>query len=528
MDVATGAANPARCSIAAGGGRYGNALQLDGQGYVHSGVLTNKAASSISLWFNLPSQTFGNFALVTNDYVWGQALTLDVATNGQFLDAWAPGTNSWATLSNMWPAAESNDGRWHHVVLSCQGRHRDLYFDGRPLISNDEATSCGESGTAGGIRIGGPTWQDPLNNFSPFPGRIDDVRVYPRALTPADVHELFRQPVFRMSFDQQSNYYWKDVSAYQTPVKLPDGYPGGQTTPYAVQNGAAGWGGAFGVVSSFSTGALAGGGPVSAGYSFPYAELDLSGGMFTLSAWVYPYSQSSCTGHAQDQYILGRDYGGLSYPSLVRTSNDANTDLRFKTADNISGAVHGPGLPVNTWTHLVVTYEKDYEGIDSGEAKFYLNGVLKSGQPFGSQGQHLAPASNTQFYIGAPGPVNYMPQYPYYYTYGFCGLIDEVQIFNYALAGEEVEDLMLESAAGLDLALDEPPGASAFSDTSVASHAVGCSSPNCPTAGVGARIEPGGAVQCRGQPYQRSPGDRELGDQRLHGSRHCRRLGQAR
>jgi PKD repeat protein len=79
------------------------------------------------------------------------------------------------------PAAV-NDGRWHHVVGTVGPQGMTLYVDGRPVAARADGT--GAQWFYGIWRIGGDSpWSgDPYLN-----GRIDEVAVYPRPLTAAQV-----------------------------------------------------------------------------------------------------------------------------------------------------------------------------------------------------------------------------------------------------------------------------------------------------------------------------------------------------
>jgi len=76
---------------------------------------------------------------------------------------------------------------WHHVVLTRNGRHIVVYLDGndRPEITSDVA--AGQGSRLATIYLGGRYDQE-----ATFEGKIDDVAVYDRPLTPAEIVEHFR------------------------------------------------------------------------------------------------------------------------------------------------------------------------------------------------------------------------------------------------------------------------------------------------------------------------------------------------
>ncbi|MGH9692779.1 MAG: LamG domain-containing protein, partial [Bryobacteraceae bacterium] len=82
-----------------------------------------------------------------------------------------------------------NDGEWHHIAVIIRPAQDVMFYIDGGLSSVDYLTTAG--GAAGsGFGIGNPTY---LSNF--FTGGIDDVRVYTRALTSAEIAQLFGGPV---------------------------------------------------------------------------------------------------------------------------------------------------------------------------------------------------------------------------------------------------------------------------------------------------------------------------------------------
>jgi PKD repeat protein len=89
----------------------------------------------------------------------------------------------WGEIRAITSPAAYNDGRWHHVVASVgQGTMR-LYVDGKQVATRTDVTSGGEPGY-GYWRIGGDnTWAGAMF----LNGRIDEVALYPKVLTAAEV-----------------------------------------------------------------------------------------------------------------------------------------------------------------------------------------------------------------------------------------------------------------------------------------------------------------------------------------------------
>jgi hypothetical protein len=72
------------------------------------------------------------------------------------------------------------DTEWHHLAGTYEGDGGSWYFDGRFIDVSE-----GEIGTIDQVRIGGN-----LDSAEYFPGLVDDVRIYSRALTEAEIQAV--------------------------------------------------------------------------------------------------------------------------------------------------------------------------------------------------------------------------------------------------------------------------------------------------------------------------------------------------
>jgi hypothetical protein len=144
------------------------------------------------------------------------------------------------------------------------------------------------------------------------------------------------------------------------------------------------------------------------------ASLDLSTGM-TLEAWAKP----SALGAAWRGVLFKEQPGGMVY-SLYANEGTGHPVGQV----NIGGeqnALGSTGLPLNTWTHLAVTY-------DGQALTLYVNGA-----PAGSKAQTgLVPASTGTLRIGGNG---IWPEW-------FSGLIDNARVYNRALTQVQIQSDM--------------------------------------------------------------------------------------
>lgn len=88
-----------------------------------------------------------------------------------------------------WGASAITNNKWHHIVMKYDGTRTYLYLDGalRKFV-----TGKGQSTFDGSVdlTIGGFSY-NACNVSGTFEGLIDDVRIYSRVLTAADISELY-------------------------------------------------------------------------------------------------------------------------------------------------------------------------------------------------------------------------------------------------------------------------------------------------------------------------------------------------
>ena len=149
--------------------------------------------------------------------------------------------------------------------------------------------------------------------------------------------------------------------------------------------------------------------------------LDLTNGM-TLSAWVYP-TTSSATWRT---VILKENAPYLVY-ALYSSGDGALPSGFVRSGTTEKSAVGASALPVNTWTHLATTY-------DGANVRLYVNGTLV----------RTVAATGNMANSAAPLRIGGNSVWGEYFT----GRIDEVRIFNRALAATEVTTMMNTPVAG--------------------------------------------------------------------------------
>jgi hypothetical protein len=187
----------------------------------------------------------------------------------------------------------------------------------------------------------------------------------------------------------------------------------------------------------------------------PSTALNAAYTALTIDAWVYPTSYGSAG--ALKTIISKSETDGFA----LRINSDGNPVFYLKTADGTYLVTFsGPGLPLplNTWSHLAVTYE----GISFNEIVAYLNGALLTADNKDASGA----VANT-LNAGTCLMIGNEPTLCSVQTDGdfsWAGRLDEVEFFNRALEQPEIQAIY---NAGIDgKCLDLTPGTFTFTDVS--------------------------------------------------------------
>jgi hypothetical protein len=168
-----------------------NCISLDGvDDYVDIGnpaVLASIASQiTVSAWVNLDPVTAERKVVAKwSDSPWGYCWLMTVyASSVNFWVQPASGTQTGAASG-----APLGAGAWHHLAGTYDGANVRLYIDGAQAGSAALAGALRTDSTTP-IRIGAGS-DGTVGQAEPFDGRIDDVRIYDRALTPAEITTLY-------------------------------------------------------------------------------------------------------------------------------------------------------------------------------------------------------------------------------------------------------------------------------------------------------------------------------------------------
>ncbi len=222
-----------------------------------------------------------------------------------------------------------------------------------------------------------------------FDGRIDDVRIFNRVLSDADIQRMFKAaPVFQMHLDDPRN-----AATFADDANGNNGTCNGNACPM------------LGEAVRGQIGTAAGFDGVNDAITVPDANtLDLP--QFTVSAWVMP---TAIRPVAQTLVGKGNNYNlSISPGGMTATLSFQAPCGTWRTV-----AAQAP-LMQNQWNHVMATY-------DGTKARLYVNGY--------EQGR---------LNVSGSACVNAQPLR---LGSGFAGRLDEVTLYDYALSPFEVRDV---------------------------------------------------------------------------------------
>jgi hypothetical protein len=146
--------------------------------FTYSGMPAANAAQTISLWVKATAAAttqnfFGLFGPSS-----GVQLGIRQVSSVWSLVAWKNG----GTVLASSPAA-AYLGAWHHIVYTFDGTTHKLYIDGGTPVTS---TVSPQTAAVNQVTMGSSG-----GSFETFAGSLDEVRVYTRVLTPAEVYALY-------------------------------------------------------------------------------------------------------------------------------------------------------------------------------------------------------------------------------------------------------------------------------------------------------------------------------------------------
>ena len=271
--------------------------------------------------------------------------------------------------------------RWSHVTATYDGAVKKLFVNGA-LVATQSYTG-GLCRNANPVSIGGQ-----VSGIVPFTGQMDEVEIYPQALSAATVIARYGAPALRVDLRDSATWGSTDVTC------------SGDRCPSAGGSGA-----------SFAQDDF-----LSA------VAPDLSGDAFSFALWIKPQSRSAPM-NDEVAAVYGKEsdrdwqgvFGNMVYDSGQTTWPLASTiyPTLFVSSDGALRMMMGDGVATcqittnaanlvqqDVWQYLVVSY-------DGSNFTFYINGQAIGGGVTGPSCAGITPPSVAAFSIGRPNDTGY-------------------------------------------------------------------------------------------------------------------------
>lgn len=382
-------------------GKFGNGVTLDGTGdYVsigNPGSLNPTSAITVSSWVYLDTRvSYSRSVDKTGSYLLEPSYS---SGNGPIFCVYAGG----AARCTSQTALTVPTSTWVHVVGTYDSASKTVvvYYNGSLFSSSilSGLSSYTITTTANNLVFGSYNGSDYFMD-----GKLDDVRIYNRALSPKEVRDLYNwapAPVAHWKMDEAS--WTNDCTTTSVSDSSGNGNNGsscpngtGSTTPVN---------GKFGKAGNFDG---------TNDYINVADTTILKPAQITVSAWIYAnsYSSWSTVVMKSTNGSWGDGYGLAHYTG---TDNNINFFINNYSANKATGTIT-PGQ----WAYVTGTY-------DGANIKLYINGVLIQSTPYSTALSN----SNSPLYIGmgaGGGGTQYL----------WKGKIDNVQIYNYARTQKQI------------------------------------------------------------------------------------------
>lgn len=454
--------------------RFGNpnsALDFDGSNdWIDTETTFDYEFRTVSFWFNSDNNT-GTRVLLTQDSNGFNYGAFHAATTNDNLVARAGGAPTQTIQNNI------GTGNWHHVSLIRTDLLSYYYLNGQ-LMTTSSPNSSGSSTSPNEKLVIGVHRNESTGHFN---GKIDDLRIYNRALTPQEIMSLYcpTAPVISLNdttIDVNSTLTFANtafeidtmawyingtyINSDSSFVHLFDSAGVYEIVAY----------GSDGFCAEYDTIQIA----VNPANCLPQNALQdelklhyvLSGNANDLSPSGYHATIHGATlttdrfGNANSAYNFDGSNDYIEYENP-----DTNLDYQFRTiaawfnADNLAGtqrifdmdhidfvfgstgatitgsqlrgngggdggAVFQNGITANQWHHVAVQR-------DASNTYGYVNGQLVYTGTASSAGSTIASGANFDFILGAARN----------YTDHFDGKIDDVRVYNRVLNADEIATL---------------------------------------------------------------------------------------
>ncbi len=314
-----------------------------------------------------------------------------------------------------------DDLKWHHIVCVNNGNSITVYVDGVSESTNGSTLTT----TAAQVWLGSEA-DSTLN----FPGILDDVRLYGRALSASEVAKLytFGNQAFLGNTSKPSSVtpglvgYWTFDGVDMVNGTVRDKSGRGNTgnlisisTTTFYTAGKIGQGLKFDGVND----------AINAGSASSLDDIALQGGGgMTVAFWIKSGSNSTCT-------ILskGAASDGSGFWNIAKSSLTSPARLVFQKDGSSDALVFfNNQLTPGEWTHVALTWNGSIV-VSGGNLNLYRNGAIQTANA--SDGASINSDASNDLYMGSSNG-----------SASFCDVVlDDTRIYNKILTAAEISKI---------------------------------------------------------------------------------------
>lgn len=388
-------------------------LTADRKGSTNSAYSFNGTSGNISV----PSTSlFDTSTLSVGAWLYPTASTASATAIGRFTsgsgpDGWTVGNGSTVgnfqfflrvAGSNYTVASTTNYtlNAWHYVIGTYDGTTARLFVDGAQ-VATTAATGSIISSTQN-LRFGARTTS---NNY--WPGNLDDIRLYNRAITANEVAALYKQydPALRTDAGQSGLGGWwkldgnyKDSSPYGGDVTVAGSSPTVTTDRKGTTN------------SAYSFSAASSQGLVNSNFSGRLTGLS----NISLSGWVKP---PNLPGSYQGYFGMRNNTNADFY--ILQLSGTNRLECRFRPSSGTTYTISTVTITPNVWQLVTLTYDGSTLGCS-----------VNTNAPTTVAASGTITSTSSSFYIGSSNN-----------TYYLTGSIDDVRVYKRTLSSTDIANL---------------------------------------------------------------------------------------
>jgi hypothetical protein len=404
-------------------GRRGYALNFDGADeYVSapaSQFTTGTSARSIAGWINPSSAASTRVPFAYGDCASGDGKAFGVyLSTTDVLNFWGCGAADFSTGVTV------SENTWSHVAVTYDGTDVRVYLNGAQ-VGSTTARTLGSSTSF--WQIGGASLLDAGNYY--FPGSIDEVRVYSRALSAAEVATIYQLVGAKVHASQNNrltsglkgmwSFNGSDMIGATALERSGQGNNGVLTSGARVDSGRVGQGVRFDGVNDRVV--------------IPHSAAIAGGsGSQTFAMWVYIDSFPD----AASVTVMSKMYSIVSSEITYALFVGADSAVYFQTTNGVNFKLYtvpSTSITKRAWYHLALQHTWG----SGASTKFYVNGILTNGSWTTGTGNDTFTDQSVSIELGRLNHSNTA------YAHWFEGIIDEFRIYNRMLSQSEIRSLYL-------------------------------------------------------------------------------------